>query len=250
LAKQYRHLGQIAPLCTDEGQRFVMALVEALKPLDAVILDNVMSLLGTAALEPEKWEATLPLVAALTANRIGQLWLDHTNKAGLQYGTGTKSWRFDTVGVMLPVEKDDRRGDDIAFTLSFAEPGKARRRTPDNRADYDRVVIRLRDDRWTSEPGEGAPAGKAPHPSRRKFYDALMNALAVASIRPGETTRDAWLAECIRMGLIDPPEPEENYVGRRNRLAPLRTAKTELITAGWIACDGNKIKDLRGRYGS
>jgi hypothetical protein len=248
MATGYRDLGGIAPLCTDRGQRFVMALVEALKP-DVVIFDNVMSLLGTAALEPDMWEATLPLVSALTANRVGQLWIDHTNKAGLQYGTSTKSWRFDTVGVMLPLEADARRGDDIAFTLSFDEPGKARRRTPDNSADYDRVVIRLRDDRWTSEPPDGASGTAHVKPSVRVFYDALIDALAISTAaQPGETTRDAWRNECLRKGLIEPPEPGETGTMRRLRTLPLRRAQSELIAARWIAVDSARVIDLRHRY--
>ena len=234
IVKEYPTLGRNAPLCTDEGQRFVMALCAALQP-DVVIFDNLMSLLGTAALDPDKWETTLPLVSALSANRIGQLWLDHTNRAGSQYGTGLKSWRFDTVGLMMPLESEERRGDDLAFSLSFE---KARRRTPENRADYERVVIRLRDDRWTSEPADGPAAPQKIKPSVRPFYDALLDAIA-ATTRAGETTKAAWQSECQRKGLIPATGSDPT--------AMLRKAQFELIKAAWIGIDGDRIFNLRFR---
>jgi hypothetical protein len=249
MAREYRPLGGIAPLCTDAGQRFVMALAEALKP-DAIIFDNLMALLGTAALDPDQWEATLPLVAALSANRIGQLWIDHTNKDGMQYGTGTKPWRFDTVGVMLPLPATDRRGDDLAFTLSFVEPGKARRRTPANRSDYDRVVIRLRDDRWTSEPAPEEDAAEAQRPAEptgklAEYLKCLRSALATHYVRYGETNREAWLAECVRTGLVDPPPEgeEESATARNRREAPFRSALRRLRETGCIEVEEDLVRD-------
>src|SRR4029077_12619441 len=79
------------------------------------------------------WNETLPLVGNLTARRIGQVWLDHTgHNTERQYGSSTKAWRFDAVGVMTPLPDDQRGRHEVAFTLSFEYPGKARRRTPDN----------------------------------------------------------------------------------------------------------------------
>jgi hypothetical protein len=49
--------------------------------------------------------------------------------------TSTKSWRFDTVGLMLPLN-DEREPHETAFTLSF---DKARRRTPDNWDEFART---------------------------------------------------------------------------------------------------------------
>jgi hypothetical protein len=58
---------------------------------------------------------------------------------------------MDTVGMMTPLSDNLRNRHEVAFTLSFEHPGKARRRTPDNWQDFETCTIRLKDDRWTSE---------------------------------------------------------------------------------------------------
>jgi hypothetical protein len=83
---------------------------------------------------------------------VCQIWIDHTgHNAERQYGTSTKAWQFDTVGIMTPMRVEDRLPDEVAFTLCFDQPGKARRRSPENWDDFSPSIIRLRGDRWTSE---------------------------------------------------------------------------------------------------
>ena len=211
LAELYPTLGRLDPLNTDPGQQVMHVLCTALRP-DVVILDNVQSLLAGVMKEEESWLPTLELVQWLSRQQIGQLWLDHTgHNTERQYGTATKSWRFDTVGLMTPLADEDRAPYETAFTLSFDPPGKARRRTPDNWAEFEPHIIRLRDDVWTSEPvGSKAKVG-AVKPSRRVFHTALLDAIAHAPVRPGETTQAAWEAECVRRDLIVRPDPEDEW---------------------------------------
>ena len=65
----------------------------------------------------------LPLVASLTTKRIGQLWIDHTgHDTSRVYGTSTKSWRFDTVGIMAPLPDKERHGADGPQLLDPSGP--------------------------------------------------------------------------------------------------------------------------------
>jgi hypothetical protein len=155
-AAAYPSLGRFAPLNKPDGLAFIKALIEALGGVDVVIFDNVMSLLAGDQREEIPWSDTLPLVEWLTKERIGQVWLDHTgHNSTRQYGSSTKAWRFDTLGVMEPMPEGERSRRDLAFKLSFDAPnGKARRRTPANWQDFEPCTIRLVDDVWTSELAE------------------------------------------------------------------------------------------------
>jgi len=126
-------LPPFAPLNTADGQKFLMALIDAIGGIDLLICDNVMSLIAGDQKDEVPWSETLPLVQALTNSRIGQLWLDHTgHNSDRQYGSSTKAWRFDAVGCMAPLADGENDPRSTGFTLSFDHPGKARRRTPDN----------------------------------------------------------------------------------------------------------------------
>jgi hypothetical protein len=197
------------------------------------------------------WSETLPLIASLTAQRIGQLWLDHTgHNTDRQYGSSTKSWRFDTVGIMTPLPDDQRRPYEVAFQLSFEHPGKARRRTPANWADFETCTVRLADDRWTSEPvNPGRPSGgKAPErdvkPSIKVFHESLFAAISADPSGRGQTTREAWEAASIRRGLVEPFDPKDDYKAKDRKRKLLRTAQSTLIAAKWIAVDGQRVMDL------
>jgi hypothetical protein len=254
IAERYPTLGMFEPLNTEAGQEFIKRLVDMLKP-DVVIFDNVQSLLIGVQKEEETWIPVLPLVQWLTKHRVGQLWFDHTGHAGeRQYGTATKSWRFDAVGQMTPLDDGDREQRETAFLLSFDAPsGKARRRTPDNWAEFAPHIIRLREAVWSSEPvekrnGNGHALGKVA-PSRKIFHNALIDALAHAPTRPGETTMGAWEGECVRRGLIDAIEPGDTSSTKRTKRTIFRTAKSALLAARMIGIDGKRVMDLTRSYG-
>jgi hypothetical protein len=252
IAERWPHLGMFQPLNTEAGQNFIKRLCTELKP-DVVVFDNVQALLEGVQKEEETWTAVLPLVQWLSKQPIGQLWLDHSGHNSVrQYGTVVKAWRSDAVAIITPLPEEDRQPGETAFRLSFEPPGKARRRTPDNRTDFTTTVIRLRDGRWTGEPvEEDADKGKKAgvKPGIRLFHDALLNAIAMAPTAPGQTTVAAWEAECVNKGLMDPPESGDDATLRAKKRAMLRTAKSDLLAAKWIGINRERVSDLTQRYG-
>ena len=246
-AEQFPTLGKMPPLNTEAGHNFVLALIGALGGVDVVIFDNVMSLLAGDQKDEIPWTETLPLVGKLTARRIGQVWLDHTgHNTERQYGSSTKAWRFDAVGVMTPLPDDQRARHEVAFTLSFEHPGKARRRTPDNWTDFQTCIIRLKDDRWTSEPADPASVTRKLSPTGELFYRAFLDALAISGT-PGRTTRVLWFAEAARTGLAEPLAAEDDHRTRSAKQAKFRKYLLEIKAAALIGVDGDTITDLRRR---
>jgi hypothetical protein len=248
-----------APLNTPWGQEFILRLCDLIQP-DVIMLDNVQCLIVGDMKDEVPWTETMPLVSALTARSIGQVWLDHTGWNNTrQYGSSTKSWSFDTVGILEPLPAADRQEGELAFSLSFDSPGKARRRTPETWRDFAPCTIRLQGDQWTVEvtaaggavsPGKPSPQGRV-GPLVRKFHEALIDAL-VAPSRPanepaGRTTLIAWEAECLRRGLIDAPEVGDTSALKARKKAMLRKAKSELLAAGWIGIDRPWVADLSNR---
>ncbi len=153
-ARAFPDLGRLSPLNSDAGHTFVQDLIVAIRP-DGVIFDNVMSLAPGDQKDEEVWAGCIPLVEYLSRNSIAQIWADHTgHNTGRQYGSSTKSWRFDIGAMLSPLTGDDEpTPDHLAFKLSFDPPGgKARRRTPDNWRDFAPQVVRLVDNEWTAEP--------------------------------------------------------------------------------------------------
>jgi hypothetical protein len=250
-AERYPTIGRMPPLNTEEGRQWLLALIQSIGGVDVVILDNVMSLIAGDQKDEIPWSDALELVQSLTARRIGQIWLDHTgHDSSRQYGSSTKAWRFDAVGVMTPLADDQVGRGEVAFTLSFDHPGKARRRTPDNWADFETSTIRLKDDCWTSEVangGKGVALGKVP-PARQPFYDALIAAIGKSAVGAGRTTLATWELECLRRGLIEHPADQENYKQRDIRFRAYRKAKSDLLAARWIAVEDDLVIDRKGRW--
>jgi len=248
-------IGPMPPLNTQEGHDWMLALIDALGGVDVVIFDNVMSLITGDQKDEVPWSETMPLVQALTARNIAQLWLDHTGwNTDRQYGSSTKAFPFDSVGVMATLKDDQCVAREVAFTVSFEFPGKARRRTPDNWQDFETCTIRLKDDRWTSEPvnKDASKLGKVA-PSREPFYDALIVAIGKSAVGADRTMLTTWELECLRRGLIHgSPElakdQKETWQQRDARHKDYRKAKSDLIAAKWIAVDGELAIDLKGRW--
>ena len=233
----FPEIGKMPPLNTEEGRIWVLALVDALGGADVVIFDNVMSLTIGDQKDEVSWSGVMPLVQELTARNIAQLWLDHTgHNTERQYGSSTKAWPFDSSGIMAPLKEDQCCDREVAFTLSFEFPGKARRRTPDNWHDFETCIIRLKDDRWLSEPVNKATSrlGSVPK-SREVFYDALAAAIGKSAVGAGRATLAAWELECQRRSLIEPAPETEDHKQRSGRLALFRASKSALLSARWIA---------------
>jgi hypothetical protein len=246
-------LPPFAPLNTDAGRAFLMALIKAVGGVDLIIFDNVMSLLEGDQKDELAWSAVLDLVSQLTVMRIGQLWLDHTgHNNDRQYGSSTKAWRFDAVGVMAPIREDDQTEDDgpggaTGFTLSFDHPGKARRRTPENWKQFQPMTVRLLDDEWIWEPLSDAKKqgkGHALKPSAQAQYDALLDAIVVSGT-PGQTTRATWLAECQRKGLVDAFERDDDGKDRSRKVSAFRARCADLVAMKYVGIDNEVVKILK-----
>lgn len=251
---RFPELGKPAPLNTDDGQAWLLHLIALVQP-DVVVLDNVMSLIAGVMKEEEPWQQTLPLVLGITALGKAQIWLDHTgHNTDRQYGTATKAWFFDVVGVMLRPDGKQARERETCFDLSFDPPtGKARNRDPDRWSDFASHRVRLSDDGWTSEPIEQTKRGKSTgkikvSPLIKIFHEALIDALAVASTKLGETTTRAWEGECVRRGLLDLFTEADDYRLRSAKRSKFRKAKSELLAAKMIAIDGERVRDLTRQW--
>jgi hypothetical protein len=255
-AARFPQLGKPSPLNTDEGQEWLLRMIALVLP-DVVILDNVMSLIAGVMKEEEPWQQTLPLVLGITALGKAQIWLDHTGwNSDRQYGTSTKGWFFDAIGVLHRPPEDVAVGEgESCFDLSFDPPsGKARNRDPDRWADFSPHRIRLTEGGWTYEPIERQSRGKGGkgkgkvEPGVKLFHGALIDALAVASTRPGETTTVAWEGECLRRGLVEAFVKEDDHKDRSAKRAKFRKAKSDLLAAKMIAFDGELVRDLTHQW--
>jgi hypothetical protein len=225
------------PLNTEAGQAFVRELVKRWK-IEVVIFDNRMSLLSGDMKDEVPWTETMPLGRHLTRERVAQVWIDHTghNKTKI-YGSNTKEWQLDVVVLLTKVE---RHGADVAFKIEFT---KARRRRPETRADFETVTLTLSDDQWLVDGATNTPRKPKLSPMCQAFHSALMDALCI-SPTPGQTTRAAWYAECVRTGIAT--EVPQGANGReRDRLqSSFRKYVAELKAKGMIGVDGEKITDL------
>jgi AAA domain len=244
--RQIPGLGSLEPINTEGGQRFVMRLAKALN-VEGILFDNVMSLITGDQKDEVPWSQTLSLVSRLTTEKIAQVWLDHTgHNAERQYGSATKAWRMDAVGLMTPLADYHAPGE-VAFLLSFEPPGKARRRTPNNWADFQDTTIYLVDDRWTYRQ-DGKLRTARFSPVGKLWYEAFLNALC-RSDTPGRTTRREWYNEAVRTGLAEAITDDDDRSSRDRKMAKLRKYISELRSAGLLAVDGDTVSDLRKSAG-
>jgi AAA domain len=207
-------LSSMPPLNTSEGHDWVKGLISTLTP-EIVIFDNLMSLAPGNHAEPDTWLNVLPLVLDITKDGIAQVWCDHSGwDASRQYGSSTKAWMFDTVGILKPVPEEQREPHVLKVNLTFDAPaGKARRRTPDNWNDFEPKTLILRDGEWSSD---GASTGVTLSPSAAGWLKDIVNIFRIPGL-PKEATvsvsgvtitrvtltrsqvRD-WLRKCGRIG--------------------------------------------------
>ena len=222
------------PLDIEEGQAWLDGLIEFVGGIDFLILDNVMSLVGGNLKEEEDWSPVIPWMLALTKRRIGVLWINHTGHDKTRsYGTNTREWQLDTVAVAEKVEDADA---DIAMRLSFT---KARQRRPETREDFEPVVLRLKDDAWTSE--GAAPARKRSQGDHA--LDLLRQAIAEAGeMIPGlpadvrGVNTDMWKKYCetYDLSVSDNPSSRERAFDRaRQKLLDRKVIKSKLRKV-WI----------------
>jgi hypothetical protein len=233
------------PLNTPEGQEYFDRVI-AYENYDFTIFDNIQALLIGSMAEAEAWADILPWTHSLMKRNIGQLRVDHTgHDKSRHYGTSTKSWQMDAE---ILLEEIERPWADIALRLKFL---KARERAPENRADFEPVVVTLERGQWFVERVDptqaqaAAPPPKAKSPTAEavKFYEALNDACIDGKRSPQSANHPAvtqadWDLHLIRRGLIDMEKPHSaRTLKSRNRLA--------LLSANWIAINGDRIWCIR-----
>src|SRR5207248_2073916 len=139
---------------------------------------------------------------------------DHTGyEKTRHYGTSTKTWQMD---VAILLEEVERPWADVSMKLKFL---KARERTPENRPDFEPVIITLERGQWLGEKIESATEGskaaapppkpKSPPPLAVKFYDALGDAcidgkISLHSAGHPAVTQAEWERQLVRLALVDP----------------------------------------------
>ena len=188
------------PLDTEDGQAYVEGLVAHLKA-DFIIFDNLGSLTTGNLADPESWLPVVPWTRALTKQRCGQLWINHTGHDKTRdYGPRARLWQMDTAMVAQKIEGSEA---DIAFKLEFT---KARQRKPSNRADYETVDIILQNDQWTTTASKTTKAKR-----RGKNQQVLLNCLDHLLATAGQpspqltgmptaatvTNFDLWQKQCL-----------------------------------------------------
>jgi hypothetical protein len=247
-AKLHPQVGQFQPLNTEDGCAFAQRLLRLVRP-EVVIFDNVMSLVAGDQKDEVPWNETLPLVQWITGQGIAQLWLDHTgHNRTRQYGSATKAWRFDTVGVMTEREgKAATLPGEVSFKLSFDAPaGKARERDSLNRGDFAPRYITMSDAGWRQEPADAVETAAAPSPPAAKLPEALARWYQVWRDWSGDDRSVVGLfAAASRAGLIEPLANGEPSRVRDKKTQPARNAKRRLIELGWWRMDGERIVDAK-----
>jgi hypothetical protein len=130
-----------------------------------------------------------------------------------------REWSLD---VAMVGEELDRPGADIAFTLKFP---KARRRTPDNRADFEEVEIELRDGRWLSSAPATADQGRKGRSKRAQIcLDALQKALAEFGKAPPASSSTVGVHQAITL---------EQWRSIFNRMAPYGDDQADARRKAW-----------------
>jgi hypothetical protein len=134
------------PLNTDEGEKWLIREIELVRP-DCIFFDSIMCLLIGPLSDEEPWARMKPVVRALSAKRIAQVWVNHTGHSGdRSFGTKTREWERDTV---LALSKADDDTSDTAVQLDFK---KARLRTPETADEFTSRSVRFLDNKWVSGP--------------------------------------------------------------------------------------------------
>lgn len=169
------------PLDSPEGGEWLFSVIEAVGGVDFLVLDNVMCLTAGDLREETTWRELVPLSRELSRRKVGQLWLHHVgHDKSRPYGSRLFAWQMDAVILGEAVARDSA---DVSVRLVCQ---KARRRTPDNRDDFQTVHVTLENGEWTgTADGTGTVRlSRSLTPSGRLVVEALDKALASASERP------------------------------------------------------------------
>jgi hypothetical protein len=159
--------GEMPPLNSEEGEKWLLKEIEAVKP-NLIIFDNIMSLLQGSMSDPESWQPIILLMRKLSSERIAQIWVHHTGHDNTRgYGDKTREWQVDTV-MRLIADADEN------VTLDFT---KSRLKTPKTKDLYKPLSITCGPDGWEVV-GETISPGKKGKdtPEIAKMKHAILDA--------------------------------------------------------------------------
>jgi AAA domain len=226
----------MAPLDTEGGQRWLFDFIDQLGVVDFIIFDNISALTAASLKEEDGAQLLKDFQPALTARRVGQLWLHHTgHDATRGYGSKLREWALD---VAMVAEKVDRPGTDVAFNLTFP---KARRRTPENRADFEPVLIELREGPWNGSIPKQKPRRLAPRAEMCR--QALEKAVAEHGTKPPTSSGTNGVSLAVRVetwrDYFDRMAPyEEDEKGKAAKREAWRWGKEKLYAEKVISTWG------------
>jgi Tfp pilus assembly protein PilF len=142
---------QMPPLDSPEGERWLLGFCEQVGRFDHITFDNRACLtIGDLFGDDASTQTVKSLQRELTKQKIGQLWLHHTGyETSRGYGRKSREWELDSVAVGEWLQEQNDA--DVAMRITFK---KARRRTPDNRADYEPVEVTLQRGEWLWSPAD------------------------------------------------------------------------------------------------
>ena len=138
--------------------------------------------------EEESWDPIKPLVRRLTSRRIAQIWLHHTgHDTSKGYGTKTREWELDTVGILTNASGDESEDDgDEAATKIQLEFTKKRLCTPANFKQFATKILTCSEDGFTFEDGKKRPPGKTRDVVlSRAYVDTYLRLAADCEKSPG-----------------------------------------------------------------
>jgi len=150
---------EMPPLNAVDGRKWLLAEIEKVKP-DIIFFDSIMCLLIGSMSEEESWAPMKPLVRAISAKRIAQVWLHHTgHDSSRGFGTKTREWEMDTVLALSKANDEDEE-----MQIKF---NKARLRTPATAKQFEARMISTVNGNWSTN-------GKAPPRQKKARSDAEM----------------------------------------------------------------------------
>jgi hypothetical protein len=232
--------GEMPPLNTPEGEKWLWREIEAVKP-DLIVFDSIMCLLAGSMSEEESWAPVKVLVRKISSRRIAQIWLHHTGHDTTKgFGTKTREWEMDTVVALTKPAEDDG-----SISMEFK---KARLRTPENRQQFEPRSIRLEPDGWTSEGMAKASSGKRSSEVEQiakailAAYDRLADAVEASTGFDGKPVRkvksEAVRDEVKSRGFLD--KTEGGGVTATSRKYYHR-AKTDLVSRTTTLVEKNDL---------
>jgi hypothetical protein len=221
--------GEMPPLNTPEGQKWLWKEIDAVKP-NLIVFDSIMCLLSGTIGEEESWTPVKPLVRQISSRRIAQIWLHHTGHDPTKgFGTKTREWEMDTV---VSFTKADNNAE--AIELKFT---KARLRNPQTKEQFVSQIIRRGPDGWISDgslpptsAGRSSPDVEHIKSAILAAYDRLADSIAPSPGLNGASVRkvsvNALRDEVKSRGFLDLDEKGRISGSSRKHF---QRAKTHLI---------------------